>query len=121
MRDIETPDQVLQLVKEFYRKVVEDEVIGHFFTVAVNLDFEKHIPKIAEFWSGILFGNSQYAGNVMQSHINLNHIMKIEKHHFDRWLQLWEETVAFNYSGPKATEAVDRAKSIASIMQFQLS
>lgn len=121
MRDIETEAEVLELVKSFYRRVLEDELIGHFFTSAVQLDFEVHIPKIASFWSGILFGNSKYTGNVMQPHIHLNHIMKIEKHHFDRWLQLWEETVVSQYDGPKAAEAANRAKTIASIMQYQLS
>src|SRR5687767_7282597 len=102
--DIESKEDVLRLVTLFYEKAIPDEIIGHFFTKVVQLDFEKHIPKIAEFWSGILLGNSEYQGNPMEAHVKLNQRSPVEQKHFDRWLTLWKQTLAENFSGPKADE-----------------
>jgi hemoglobin len=121
MRDIATKEDVLQLVTLFYEKAIPDEVIGHFFTKVVQLDFEKHIPKIADFWSGILLGNSEYKGNPMEAHIKLNQLSPLEQKHFDRWLELWKETIAENFAGPKADEASSRAETIAQLMLFRVA
>jgi hypothetical protein len=39
--------------------------------------------------------------------------LPVGKAHFDRWLELFLETVDENFSGPKAEEAKGRALSIA--------
>lgn len=120
MHDITTREDVLRLVTLFYEKAVPDEVIGHFFTKVVQLDFEKHIPLIAEFWSGILLGQGHYKNNVMEKHQHLHSLSSMEQQHFDRWLQLWESTVRAHFAGPKAEEAIARAQSIAGFMHYKL-
>ena len=107
------------LVDRFYTKVKRDRVIGHFFTKAVDFSWEKHIPVMVAFWSGILLGENSYSGNPMQKHLELNKVFPIEKMHFERWLELWGETVRENFSGEKAEEAVSRAKSIAQLIHFK--
>ncbi len=119
--DIESKEDVLRLVTLFYEKAIPDEVIGHFFTKVVQLDFEKHIPLIAEFWLGILLGNSEYKGNPMEAHVKLNQRSPLEQKHFDRWLALWKQTIAENFSGPKADEAASRAETIAQLMLYKLN
>jgi len=121
MHDIESKEDVLKLVTLFYEKAIPDEVIGHFFTNVVQLDFEKHIPKIAEFWSGILIGNSAYKGNPMEAHVKLNKLSPLEQKHFDRWLHLWKQTIKEHFSGPKADEASGRAETIAQLMFYKVT
>jgi hemoglobin len=119
--DIQSRDDIAKLVSTFYVKVTPDPVIGKFFTEVVQLSWEKHIPLIVDFWSTILLGEGNYRGNVMEAHQQLNARSKMEQHHFDRWLQLWEETVRELFAGTKAEEAVQRSQSIAGFMLFRLS
>lgn len=118
--DIQSRDDVTKLVTAFYAKAVPDAVIGHFFTEVVKLSWEKHIPLIVEFWSGILLGEGSYRANVMEVHQKIDRLEKLEQQHFDRWLQLWAQTVNELFAGPKAEEAIQRSQSIAQIMLYRL-
>lgn len=118
--DIQSRDDVAALVSAFYAKATPDPVIGKFFTEVVQLSWEKHIPLIVEFWSGLLLGQGSYRGNPMEAHQKLNQRAKMEQQHFDRWLQLWTATVNELFEGPKANEAIERAQSIAGFMHYKL-
>lgn len=120
MKDISTREDLGLLVSEFYRKATIDPVIGHFFTTVVKLDFSQHIPLITSFWENILLDGTSYKGGTMFKHIMLNQLSPMQPGHFQRWLALWEETVNAHFQGPKASEAVTRAHSIAGIMQFKV-
>lgn len=72
MNDLKNRDDIELLVNEFYKKVIDDEIIGHVFTEVVQLDFEKHIPVICDFWETTLLGQMKYKGNPMLKHIELN-------------------------------------------------
>ncbi len=117
---LENRDDIAFLIDKFYKKVVVDDTIGYFFTKVIPISWEKHIPIMVEFWSGILFGNSTYTGNPMVKHIQLNEHSPLEKEHFDRWLKLWTETLQENFYGEKAEEAVTRAEAIAGIMLYKV-
>jgi hemoglobin len=120
MNDISTRDDIELLVNSFYKKVVDDSLIAHFFTDAVQLSWENHIPIMISFWETLLLDEITYRGNAMEKHIALHRIAPIRREHFQRWIRLWEETVRENFSGSKADEAVTRAQSIAQIMGGRL-
>ena len=119
-RDIENKDDVTTLVNEFYSKVINDENIGYIFKNIAGFTFEKHIPIMVSFWETLLFGVVSYKGNPMVKHIELNKIVPLQSEHFVQWLLLWEATVNENFEGSKASEAISRAKNIASIMQMKI-
>ena len=48
-------------------------------------------------------------------------MLPVGKAHFDRWLELFLETVDENFSGPKAEEAKGRALSIADTFARRMS
>lgn len=121
MKEIENINDVEFLVDEFYKKVVVDELIGKFFTVVVNFEWEVHIPIMVSFWETLLFGKASYKGNPMTKHIELNKLSKLEVVHFERWLKLWKETVNENFIGEKASDAVSKAETIAKLMQSKLN
>jgi len=120
MNDIKNREDIEFLIDEFYKQVVKDDVIGFFFTQIVKLDFEKHIPTMYDFWETTLLGKMKYKGNPMVKHIELNDKEPLTSIHFERWLQLWEETLSKHFNGPKAQEALKRAKQIGELMKFKI-
>ncbi|MBL0043904.1 MAG: group III truncated hemoglobin [Flavobacteriales bacterium] len=80
-QDISTSEDIHELVERFYRKLVVDPVIGHFF---VGLDLEHHIPRIASFWEMILLNKPGYVTNVTEVHLKLNQRIPMERVHFDQ-------------------------------------
>ncbi|QNL51204.1 group III truncated hemoglobin [Olivibacter sp. SDN3] len=120
MRDIRNKIDLEKLVKTFYDRATKDDLIGHYFTSVIPIDWDRHIPIIISFWSNILFNSGEYKGGMMYKHMNLNYLSAFEEKHFDRWLALWNDTVDQLFVGPQANEVKYRAKTIAVIMQTKL-
>ena len=120
MKDIQNRDDIVLLVDKFYAKVLKDELIGVFFIEIVKLDTKVHIPIMYNFWESTLLGSRNYQGNPMIKHIQLNRMKAIKPEHFERWINLWEETANENFSGEKASLAIQRAKQIGELMQHKL-
>jgi hemoglobin len=121
MKDISTRSDIEQLMISFYEKVKKDPVIGFFFTEVVKMDWPHHIPVIVDFWETILLDNPVYTKNAMEVHYALNRKSPLLKEHFDRWIELFTETVNEMYEGKTANLAKTRAGSIASLMQFKMN
>ncbi len=119
-RDIENRDDIILLVNTFYDKVKPDETIGHFFNRVVNVDWEKHLPVMYHFWENIIFHTGGYSGNPMKQHVDLHQKSPMKKEHFNRWIQLFNETVDELFEGVKAEQAKQRALSIATVMQINI-
>lgn len=118
--DITSREDILRLLKLFYEKAIKDETIGIIFTDIIPIDWDHHIPLIADFWETILLDNPVYSGNPMLKHIDINKIYPLKKIHFDTWLQLFDETVDENFTGKVAGLAKKRAHGIAGIMQLKV-
>ncbi|HMC97000.1 MAG TPA: group III truncated hemoglobin [Flavobacteriales bacterium] len=115
--DITTSEDIRELVERFYRSLVIDPVIGHFF---VGLDLEHHLPRIAAFWEMVLLDRPGYTTNVTDVHLRLNQRIPMERTHFDRWLELFRKAVDERYTGEKAEEAKLRALSVATAMLIKV-
>lgn len=120
-KDIETRADIELLLNDFYEKVFKDDLIGRFFTEVVPLNLETHLPVIADFWESVLLDGKGYRKNVMEIHRDISSKSKIEKDHFDRWVQLFTETVDNLFEGPKAMLAKQRAASIATMMNIKIN
>lgn len=114
--DIGQVNHVEQLVGSFYEQAMEDEHIGSFFTEAIPLDLEDHLPRIIRFWTSILLDTNDYRGNPMIKHIMLHQKMSISESHMNRWLSLWKATVDKSHEGPVADLAKSRAEQIGLLM-----
>ena len=101
--EIKTQDDVNHLVRNFYTKVLKDELLSPHFA---GIDLEHHLPRIAAFWALILIDQEGYKGNVFDKHAHL----KIDNRHFDRWVELFSQTVDEYFIGEKAELAKQRAK-----------
>lgn len=104
---------MVRLVDRFYDRVRRDPLLSPVFG---HVDWPVHLPVMYAFWASILLGEASYQGNPFQKHQHL----PIREQHFDRWIQLFLETVRTEFNGPKADEAVDRAVSIASVFRHRL-
>jgi len=111
--DITSRDDIKLLVDRFYDKVQTDELLGPVFS---HVDWPHHLPIMYNFWSSMLLGDQSYQGNPLQKHLPL----PIQTRHFEQWLRLFRQTIAENFSGEKADEAVMRAESIAGIFQLRM-
>lgn len=120
--DIQTKEDIYFLVKQFYSKLIVDPTLAHFFEQFKNdVVLEKHLAVLANFWHGILFYSNAYKNNAMQPHLELNKTKPFLSEHFDKWLQLFNQTVDTNFKGETAHAAKSRALSIATVMKIKMS
>ena len=120
MKDIKTRKDVDFLVKKFYEKALKDDKIGFIFTEIAQLNLEKHLPIICDFWESVLLDNIKYKGNPILKHIALNKKVKLKKEHFEQWLLLWQTTIQANFYGKNADEAIKKANMMANLMRYKI-
>jgi len=120
MNDIKTRSDIESLIDKFYKKVLDDKLISSFFNDIVILDWSVHIPIMYDFWESTLLGAAKYKRNAMLKHIELNKKKALKPEHFERWIDLWAQTVRENFSGTIADDAIFRANSIGELMKFKI-
>lgn len=117
MRDIETLEDIRKMVDGFYGKVHDDELLGPIFEEKLAGRWDQHLDKMYRFWQTVLLSEGQtYFGNPFIKHAPL----PIYQAHFDRWLQLWAETLHTDFEGEKTEEAIIRARKMAYIFIAKL-
>jgi hemoglobin len=98
------------LVEQFYARVRADAMLGPIFAAKIA-DWPPHLARMKAFWGSILRGEPGFSGNPMIKHIA---IPGIERAEFDRWLQLFAQTLDAIGSDPDARVlANQRARTIA--------
>jgi len=117
-RDIETRDDLENLLREFYAVATCDEKIGHHFA---ELDLETHLPIIVDFWKKILFGEPVYFGNPLAVHQTLHEKSPLKLEHFQRWVEIFSQTVDELFAGETADNAKLRSKMIAHSLNQNLN
>lgn len=105
-----------KLVSTFYGRAREDDVIGPIFSEAVD-DWDHHIERISEFWSSVILKTGRYDGRPMPPHIRLG----LKNEHFDRWLQLFEQTARDIFPPDGAIVFIDRARRIADSFEMAIA
>lgn len=118
--DIENKNDIETLINRFYNLLLSDDLVSHFFKEHMKLTLKKHLPIMYSFWEATLLNEGNYKGNPMMKHIELSRKSPIKKEHFDRWIKIWEETVNELFLGVNADLAIQKAKSIRSLMQFKI-
>ncbi len=119
-KDIRSREDIELLVRAFYDKVKHDPVIGHIFTEVINVNWERHLPTMFDFWENTLFYTGSYSGNPMQSHKRLHKLFPLNDKHFERWIALFTGTVDELFDGEKALLAKQRALSISTVMRIKI-
>lgn len=120
LRDLADRDDVATLVRTFYGRAFEDELIGHIFTDVAHMDLDHHLPIMCDFWQTVLFNAGLYRRNALQLHYVLNAKHPLHEEHFERWLLLWTSTVDDLFAGPVAERAKLQATRIAGSIHRRL-
>lgn len=120
VRDIETREDIAHLMRTFYGRMFQDEVMGPIFLDVAKMDLEAHIPVMCDFWELQLFQKSGYRGGMMAVHFRLHMQTELEHHHFMRWMDYWVSTLDELYAGPRATWAKTVAARVARNMSQRL-
>lgn len=99
-----------RLVEQFYARVRLDPLIGPVFAARIS-DWPPHLARMKQFWTAILTGETVFSGSPMALH---QAIPGIEAAHFDRWLDLFNQTLRDLEGNPAATALVGaKARTIA--------
>ncbi len=118
VRDIETRADLEKLLAEFYKAATADREIGHHFA---GLDLASHLPVIVNFWEKVLFGKAVYFGNPLAIHRMLHEKSLLKTEHFQRWAEIFQQTIDELFIGETAENAKLRAKMIAHSLNQNLN
>lgn len=102
-----------RLVRGFYAKVREDDLIGPVFAARIA-DWEPHLQRMFAFWSSVALLNGRYSGTPMPIHMKL----PVDAAHFDRWLALFEATAREICPPAAADHFIERARNIANSLEM---
>ncbi|SFE36763.1 group III truncated hemoglobin [Spirosoma endophyticum] len=119
-RTLDSPEAVRFLVDSFYKKVQADTFIGPIFTDVAQVDWSNHLPKMYAFWESLILGNNAYDGHPFRPHLVINQKHTLTIDHFERWLQLFSETITENFTGEAAEQVRQRATQIALVWNNKL-
>lgn len=114
-KEIEGINDIRVFVDEFYTKVRADELIGPIFMETID-DWQPHLDKMYAFWNAALFGVAGFRGNPFAKHAPL----KIDRVHFERWLELFYSTIDGHFEGHIAEDAKKRAELMANMFLTRL-
>ncbi|MEZ5435571.1 MAG: group III truncated hemoglobin [Pseudomonadales bacterium] len=120
MRDIQTYEDMLHIVTEFYKKLMIDPIIGFFFTDIAKINLPEHLPKIARFWAFQILGEKAIAAMYSMCISLLHNQAAMNEDHFHRWVFFLVQTIDHLYAGPNADMMKWKAEAIAKKMSYAL-
>ncbi|MEZ5246021.1 MAG: group III truncated hemoglobin [Acidimicrobiales bacterium] len=118
--DLDTLDQIADMVRRFYRDVNTDDLLGPVFNDVVGVDWDTHLPKLTAFWARALLGIDGYQGNPYARHAEAHALSPLTGAHFARWLSLFERTLDSAWAGPHTERAKTLAHNVARVHATQL-
>jgi hemoglobin len=119
--DILTRDDVKRLVDEFYIGVRKTPLLGKIFDDVMSVNWEKHLPKMYDFWENILFQTGNYKGFPFAAHMPVNEKAPLTSQHFDVWLQLFHETIDRLFEGENANQLKIKSSTIKEVWSSKMA
>ena len=116
MSDLDTRTAIHDLVVDFYREVAFDDLLGPVFHEVAEVDWASHIPKLIDYWCRVLLGQPGYDGTLLGPHQSVHEQAPFRPELFERWLELFGESVDSGWSGPYADRAKAHAERIAATL-----
>lgn len=105
-----------RLVRAFYLRVRKDPLLGPVFDARIA-DWEPHLQRMCAFWHSVALMSGTYKGQPMAKHLPL----PVDARHFDRWLELFEETARAMCQPIAADHFVERARVIAESLELGIA
>lgn len=104
-----------KLVRAFYERVLEDELLNIFFIRTLGDDLQndkwyEHLHTLDNFWLSLLTGEGRYMGDPLMPHMFLG---GLNVEHFERWLMLFRETLDELFMPEISIKIYGRAKALS--------
>lgn len=115
--DIIDLSDIQVLVNTFYGKVRQDDLLKDIFENVIQDRWPEHLEKMYRFWQTVLLDEHTYQGSPFVPHAHL----PVGKAHFERWIQLFFETVDEIFSGEKAERAKWQGERMAEMFHFKIN
>ena len=119
-RDLDSPEEIAEMVRRFYADVTMDDLLGPMFNDVAKVDWAEHLPKLTAYWCRALFSMPGYEGNAFRAHQLVHARRAFTTAHFERWLDLFSETVDAGWAGANAEKAKALAHKVARVHHHQL-
>jgi hemoglobin len=119
-RDLDTPEEIAEMVRRFYADVAQDDLLGPMFNDVARVDWSEHLPKLSAFWCRALLDLPGYSGNPFRAHALVHAKRRFTAAHFEQWLALFHDTVELGWTGPNARRALALAENVAAVHRSQL-
>lgn len=116
LHDIATLDDIKLMVDEFYGKIREDDKLANIFNGVIKDRWPEHLEKMYRFWQTVLLDEHTYYGSPFVPHAKL----PVGQPHFERWTDLFGETVDELFVGPKAERAKWQGHRMAEMFQTKI-
>ncbi|MCA0931103.1 group III truncated hemoglobin [Lutimonas saemankumensis] len=122
MKDIESREDLLAVVTDFYDFLFQSDVLHHFFLKFKDSDvLDEHLQTLVDFWDNTLFYSGTYTKNAMKPHLLLSKRNPIRPEHFEEWITLFHRAVDGRFQGVNAETIKNRALSIATVMNLKIT
>jgi hemoglobin len=118
--DIVDRDDIERLVRNFYRDAAMDDLLGPVFEAA-RVNWHAHVATLIDFWSWQLIGEPGYAGQPLRAHEPVHARTPLSPAHYERWVELFCDTIDASFQGPLADAAKGRGRKMAAAMERLLS
>ncbi|MCB1003473.1 MAG: group III truncated hemoglobin [Acidimicrobiales bacterium] len=119
-RDLDDPAEIAEMVRRFYQDVAQDDLLGPVFNDVAEVDWAEHLPKLTRFWCRALLGIEGYQGNPFRAHADVHARSPFTLAHFERWLELFHDTLELGWVGPTTDRALELAANVAAVHSHQL-
>ena len=110
-----TKENLNKMVILFYTNILKDEIVGPFFIEKLGDDLKNdqwvpHIELLTDFWASIALGDTTYRGNPFAPHMQIQNLSRVA---FQRWLELFSQTLDKIYVPQIAEQFKQRSNTIA--------
>lgn len=120
-RDLDSPEEVMELVTRQYVDVVQDDLLSAYFNFGPDhIDWQAHIGQVTDYWCHVLLFAPGYEIDTIENHRPLHETLEFTPEAFDRWLTIFTDTVDAGWRGPNADFAKKRATGMAWAMAQRL-
>ncbi len=114
--DVVDRDDIELLVRNFYRDAAMDDVLGPVFEAA-HVNWNAHVATLIDFWAWQLLGEPGYGGQPLRAHEPVHARTPLSHSHYERWVELFCDTIDASFQGPCAEIAKGRGRKMAAAME----
>ena len=111
--DLDGEAPIAELVRAFYARVQQDDLLAPVFVDQAQVDWDEHLPNITAFWMKLEHKVPGFSGVPTATHRRLAAAVPFRAEQFGRWVELFHDTIDAGWAGPHAESIKARAVHIA--------